>query len=94
MGKNLPANSGDTGSIPGLGRFHMLQSNWAPVSQLLGPRSATAEACAAGACALQEKPPQEKVQALQADGSPHSPQLEKAQAQQWRPADKIKVIIV
>ena len=24
---NLPANSGDMGSIPGLGRFHMLQSN-------------------------------------------------------------------
>ena len=21
--KNLPANAGDTGSIPGLGRFHM-----------------------------------------------------------------------
>ena len=25
--KNSPANAGDTGSIPGLGRFHMLQSN-------------------------------------------------------------------
>ena len=25
--KNLPANSGDTGSIPGPGRCHMLQSN-------------------------------------------------------------------
>ena len=25
--KNLPANAGDTGSIPGLGRSHMLQSN-------------------------------------------------------------------
>ena len=24
MGKNLPANTGDTGSIPGLGGFHML----------------------------------------------------------------------
>ena len=24
---NLPANAGDTGSIPGLGRFHMLRSN-------------------------------------------------------------------
>ena len=24
--KNLPANAGDTGSIPGLGRSHMLQS--------------------------------------------------------------------
>ena len=25
--KNLPANAGDTGSIPGPGRFHMLWSN-------------------------------------------------------------------
>ena len=25
--KNLPANAGDTGSISGLGRFHMLRSN-------------------------------------------------------------------
>ena len=25
--KNLPANAGDTGSSPGLGRSHMLQSN-------------------------------------------------------------------
>ena len=27
MVKNLPANAGDMGSIPGLGRSHMLQSN-------------------------------------------------------------------
>ena len=25
--KNLPANAGDTGLIPGLGRSHILQSN-------------------------------------------------------------------
>ena len=25
--KNLPANAGDTGLIPGLGQFHRLQSN-------------------------------------------------------------------
>ena len=25
--KNLPANAGDTGSIPGLGRSHMARSN-------------------------------------------------------------------
>ena len=29
--KNLPVNAGDTGWIPGPGRFHVLQSNW-PVS--------------------------------------------------------------
>ena len=27
VGKDSPANAGDTGSIPGLGRFYMLQSN-------------------------------------------------------------------
>ena len=25
--KNRPASAGDTGSIPGLGRFHMMRSN-------------------------------------------------------------------
>ena len=27
--ENLPANAGDTGSNPGLGRSHMPRSNWA-----------------------------------------------------------------
>ena len=36
---NPPANAGDMGSIPGPGRFHMLQGNKAPVPQLLSPRS-------------------------------------------------------
>ena len=42
--KNLPANAGDTGSIPGPGGFYMLQSNCKP--QLLSPCMATTEACA------------------------------------------------
>ena len=29
MVENLPANAGDTGSSPGLGRSHMPRSNWA-----------------------------------------------------------------
>ena len=33
--ESLPANAGDTGSSPGLGGSHMLQSNWARESQLL-----------------------------------------------------------
>ena len=32
--KNPPANAGDTGSIPVLGRSHMLRSSWAWVPQL------------------------------------------------------------
>ena len=35
--KNLPCKVGDTGSIPGLGRSHMLRGSWAHVSQLLDP---------------------------------------------------------
>ena len=36
--ENLPANAGDTGSSPGLGRSHMLRSNWAREPQLLSLR--------------------------------------------------------
>ena len=53
-----PADAGDTSSIPGPGGFHMPQSNYAHVPQLLGPRATTIEACAPGACALPEKPGQ------------------------------------
>ena len=36
--ENLPANVGDTGSSPGLGRSHMPRSNWACEPQLLSLR--------------------------------------------------------
>ena len=36
--ENLPANAGDTGSSPGLGRSHMLRSSWAREPQLLSLR--------------------------------------------------------
>ena len=42
--KNPPANAGDMGSSPGLGRFHMPQSNWAHAPRLLGLRSGAGEA--------------------------------------------------
>ena len=47
--ENLPANAGDTGLSPGLGRSHMPRSNWASEPQLLSLRvwslcSATREA--------------------------------------------------
>ena len=37
MVKNLPANAGDTGSSPGLGRSHMPWSNKVHAPQLLKP---------------------------------------------------------
>ena len=48
MVENLPANAGDTGLSPGLGRSHMPRSNWAREPQLLSlrlwsPCSATRE---------------------------------------------------
>ena len=52
MDKNSPANAGYMGSIPGPGRFHMPQSNWAHAPQLLSLRAATTEARAPRACAL------------------------------------------
>ena len=43
MVKNLPANTGDTGLIPGLGRSHIPRSKKAPVPQLLSLRSRARE---------------------------------------------------
>ena len=76
--KNPPANAGDTGSIPGPRRSHMLWSNKARVPQLLSLCSracepqllslhaTSAEACAHRAHALQqEKPLQWEASALQ-----------------------------
>ena len=83
MVKNLPANAGDKGSIPGPGRSHMLQSNKARAPQLLSlhsrahepqllsPRAATTEAHVPRACVLQqEKPPQWEACALQQRAAP------------------------
>ena len=76
--KNPPASAGDTGSIPGLGRSHMLRSNKACAlqllsllsrsrePQLLSPHATTTEAQVPSACALQqEKPPQWEARAPQ-----------------------------
>ena len=76
--RNLPANVGGTGSIPGQGRSHMPRNNWARVPQLLSlcsrahkpqllsPRATTTEACTPRARApQQEKPPQQEARTLQ-----------------------------
>ena len=84
--KNPPANAGDTGSSPGLGRSHMLQSNKARVPQLLSPHAAFTEAHAPRARApQQEKPPQWEARAPQWRVAPAQQNLEKAHAQQRRP---------
>ena len=84
--ENLPANAGDTGSSPGLGRSHMPRSNWACEPQLLslhvwGLCSATREATTV-------RGPRTVMKS-----GPHLPQLEKALTQKRRPkAAKNKLI--
>ena len=76
--ESLPANAGDMGSSPGLGRYHMPRSNWAREPQLLSLRvwslcSATREAAIVrGPCTAMKS-------------GPCLPQLEKALAQKLRP---------
>ena len=76
--ENLLANAGDTGSSPGLGRFHMPRSNWAREPQLLSLR--VWSLCSAiGKAAIVRGP-----RAVMKSG-PRLPQLEKALAQKRRP---------
>ena len=76
--ESLPANAGDTGSSPGLGRSHTPQSSWAREPQLLSLRvwslcSATSEAAVVrGPCTAMKS-------------GPRLPQLEKALTQKRRP---------
>ena len=72
--ENLPANAGDTGSSPGLGRSHMPWRDWAREPQLLSLRiwslcSATGEAAMVRGLRTAMK------------SGPRLPQLEKALAQ-------------
>ena len=78
MVENLPANAGDTGSSPGLGRSHMPWSGWARAPQLLSLR-VWSLCSAAGEAAIVRGP-----RTVMKSG-PRSPQLEKALAQKRRP---------
>ena len=74
MVESLPANAGDTGSSPSLGRSHMPRSNWAREPQLLSLR--VWSLCSATREAATVRDPRTAVRS-----GPHSPQLEKALAQ-------------
>ena len=76
--ENLPANAGDTGSSPGLGRSHMPWSNWAREPQLLSLR--VWSLCSATKEAVTVRGPRTAMKR-----GPRSPQLEKALPQQRRP---------
>ena len=68
---NLPANAGDTGSSPGLGRSHMPQSNWAREPQLLS-------LCVWSLCSATREAATARGPRTAMKSGPHSPQLEKA----------------
>ena len=72
--ENPPANAGNTGSSPGLGRSHMPRSNWAREPQLLSLR--VWSLCSATREATTVRGPRTAMKR-----GPRSPQLEKALAQ-------------
>ena len=76
--ENLPANAGDTGSSPGLGRSHMPWSSWAREPQLLSLR--VWSLCSATREAATVRGPRTAMKS-----GPRLPQLEKALAQKRRP---------
>ena len=76
--ENLPADAGDTGSSPGLGRSHMPRSGWAREPQLLGLR-------VWGLCSATREVAIVRGPRTAVESGPHLPQLEKALAQKRRP---------
>ena len=60
-----PANAGDTGSIPGPGRSHLLQSNQAHAPQLLSLHSGSREPQLLSPCATTTEAGAPRAHALQ-----------------------------
>ena len=75
---SLPANTGDTGSSPGLGGSRMPRSDWARGPQLLSLR--VWSLCSAAREAATLRGPRTAMKS-----GPRLPQLEKALAQKRRP---------
>ena len=85
--ENLPANAGDTGSSPGLGRSHMPQSSWAREPQLLSLRVWSLCPATGGATIVRDLRTAMKSGPRTAMKSgPHLPQIEKALARTEDPA--------
>ena len=78
--ESLPADAGDRGSNPGLGRSHMPRSAWAREPQLLSLCSATREAAIVRGLRTAMK------------SGPGLPQLQKALAEKQRPNTAINKI--
>ena len=78
MVENLPANAGDTGSSPGLGRSHMPRSNWDREPQLLS-------LCVWSLCSTTREAATVRGPHTAMKSGARLPQLEKALAQKRRP---------
>ena len=78
MVENLPANAGDTGSSPGLGRSHMPRSDWAREPQLLS-------LCVWSLCSAAREATIVRGPRIAMKSGPCSSQPEKALAQKRRP---------
>ena len=78
MGKNPPANAGDMGLIPGLGRSHVLPGSWAGAPQTPSSHAARTEAHTSRARALQQEATAMRSPCTPMKNSPCSPQLEKS----------------
>ena len=76
--ESLPADAGDTGSSPGLGRSHMPRSGWAREPQLLS-------LCIWSLCSATREAAIVRGPRTAMRSSPRLPQLEKALAQKRRP---------
>ena len=76
--ESLPANAGDTGSSPGLGRSHVPWSDWACGPQLLSLR--VWSLCSAAGEAVMVRGPRTVM-----ESGPRLPQLGRALAQKRRP---------
>ena len=76
--ESLPANAGDTGSSPGLGRSHMPRCNWAREPQLLS-------LCVWSLCSATREAAIVRGPRTAMRSGPRLPQLEEALAQKRRP---------
>ena len=76
--ENLPANAGDMGSSPGLGRSHMPRGSWAREPQLLS-------LCVWSLCSATREAAIVRGPHIAMMSGPRLPQLEKALAQKRRP---------
>ena len=81
--ENPPANAGDTGSSPGLGRSHVPRSSWAREPQLLSLR--VWSLCVWSLCSATKEATIVRGPRTAMKSSPRLPQLQEALAQKRRP---------